>query len=98
MKALEAAKVEQALSDLPGWRLEGGKLVRQWRFADFRQAMAFVNRVAAMAEEADHHPDMAIRYNRVTLGLITHVAGGITERDLRLARQLAVEPLLPRAQ
>lgn len=88
MRAMSVADVELALHDLPEWRLEGGRLVRHWTFADFVQAMAFVNRVAELAEEAGHHPDIDMRYSRVTLGLVTHDAGGITERDLEMARRL----------
>ncbi len=92
MKAISVADVELALHDLPEWRLEisreGGRIVRHWTFADFVQAMIFVNRVAELAEEAGHHPDIDMRYSRVTLGLVTHDAGGITERDLNMARRL----------
>ena len=95
MKALGLAEVEQALLDLPEWRVEHGKLVRVWTFADFVQAMAFVNLVAEIAEEAGHHPDIDMRYSRVTLGLVTHDAGGITEKDLAMARRLSEVVLEP---
>ena len=91
MRALAHAHVEQALGGLPGWQLEDGRIVRRWSFADFAEAMSFVNRVAALAEEAGHHPDIHIRYNRVTLRLRTHDADGITERDLTMARRLSGE-------
>lgn len=58
---------------------------REFRFDDFAQALAFVNRVGELAEAADHHPDIELRYNRVTLRWWTHSAGGITERDRELA-------------
>ncbi len=58
---------------------------RTFTFADFRTAMAFVNRVADAAEAADHHPDIDIRYSKVTLALVTHDAGGLTARDTKLA-------------
>ncbi len=89
MNALSLAEVEYALQDIPEWRVEHGKLVRVWTFADFVQAMTFVNRVAEIAEEAGHHPDIDMRYSRVTLGLVTHDAGGITEKDLAMARRLS---------
>ena len=77
------------LIELPEWAVEDGKLVRYWTFHDFVEAMAFVNRVAQLAEEAQHHPDIDIRYNRVTLGLVSHDAGGITSRDAKMARGLS---------
>ena len=71
-----------------GWELKEGQIVKGWKFKDFVEAMAFVNRVAERAEAADHHPDLLIRYNRVTLTLSTHSAGGLTEKDFSLARQI----------
>jgi 4a-hydroxytetrahydrobiopterin dehydratase len=76
------------LLELPEWAVQEGKLLRFWTFHDFVEAMAFVNRVALLAEEAQHHPDIDIRYNRVALGLISHDAGGITARDAQMARRL----------
>jgi 4a-hydroxytetrahydrobiopterin dehydratase len=89
MQALTLAEIEQALPDLAGWKFEAGRLVRVWTFADFVQAMDFVNKVAEIAEAAGHHPDIDMRYSQVTLGLVTHDAGGITERDLAMARRLS---------
>jgi 4a-hydroxytetrahydrobiopterin dehydratase len=83
--------LEQALaSDLAAWQLntEGTRLERQWKFPDFGHAMAFVVRVALLAERQDHHPDIRIVYNNVWLSLTSHDAGGLTERDLHLARCL----------
>lgn len=74
--------------DLIGWTLRDSKLLRQWSFSDFNEAMLFVNRVAAVAERAHHHPDIDIRYNQVVLGLTSHDAGGVTARDVALAREL----------
>ncbi len=88
MAKLTEATLQDALKSLPGWRLDAGKLVREWKFPDFVQAMAFVNAVAAAAEAAGHHPDIDIRYNHVLLGLVSHDAGGITERDVRMAQHL----------
>jgi 4a-hydroxytetrahydrobiopterin dehydratase len=70
-----------------GWAEVDGALEREFRFADFAAAIAFVNRVAALAEAEDHHPDIAVRWNRVTLRWWTHVANAITERDSELARR-----------
>ncbi len=93
MKKLDEDEVRAALREAPGWQLESGKLVREWVFEDFLKAVEFVSRVALVAEEAGHHPDIDIRYNRVKLGLVTHDAGGITQNDaemaVRLNRELA---------
>jgi 4a-hydroxytetrahydrobiopterin dehydratase len=86
--ALNAAEIEEVLKAHPEWHLEGGKLGRKWSFKDFVEAMAFVNRVAAVAEAAGHHPDIDIRYNQVILGLISHDAGGITRRDAAMAGRI----------
>jgi len=86
--ALSTAEIEKVLKDHPKWKLREGKLVREWTFKDFVQAMEFVNRVAEVAETAGHHPDIDIRYNRVLLGLISHDAGGITKRDATMAAKI----------
>jgi 4a-hydroxytetrahydrobiopterin dehydratase len=71
------------------WRREGDAIVRDWRFADFRAAIAFVERVAEVAEEANHHPDILVHdWSKVRLTLSTHSEGGITGADLALARRL----------
>ena len=68
-----------------GWREVDGALERDFRFRDFAEALAFVNRVGALAEAEDHHPDFAVHWNRVTLRWWTHVRNAITERDVELA-------------
>jgi 4a-hydroxytetrahydrobiopterin dehydratase len=68
-----------------GWRREGGAIVKEEDRGDFAGALAFVNRVGELAEGADHHPDVDIRWGRVTLRLSTHSAGGLTVKDLELA-------------
>jgi len=80
----------QALRNLPDWSYEEGEqaLVRTLTFPDFRHALAFVNRVGETAEQAGHHPDIDIRYNRVRLALSTHDAGGVTAKDFDVARQI----------
>jgi 4a-hydroxytetrahydrobiopterin dehydratase len=90
-EALNSAEIEEVLKTHPAWTLEGGKLVRVWTFKDFVEAMKFVNRLAAVAEEAGHHPDIDVRYNRVVLGLISHDAGGITARDVAMASRIEKE-------
>jgi 4a-hydroxytetrahydrobiopterin dehydratase len=90
-KALNAAEIEEVLKIHPEWKLQGGKLVREWSFKDFVEAMQFVNRVAAIAEAAGHHPDIDVRYNHVLLGLVSHDAGGITRRDAAMAGRIDTE-------
>ena len=85
MTRLSDAELAAHLVKLPDWRLMEGQLVRHYVFADFRDSMAFVNRLAAEAESHQHHPDIDIRYNRVFIMLTTHDAGGITELDTQFA-------------
>jgi 4a-hydroxytetrahydrobiopterin dehydratase len=80
--------IEAWLSSHPEWSREGDLLHREFRFASFPKAIAFVGRVAEEAEAMDHHPDIDIRYDRVRIGLSTHSAGGITEMDTGLAEQV----------
>jgi 4a-hydroxytetrahydrobiopterin dehydratase len=87
---LSERELHDLLAELPEWAIEDGQLIRYWNFKDFVEAMSFVNRVAALAEEAQHHPDIDIRYNRVKLALVSHDAGGITARDAKMARRLSV--------
>ena len=87
-QALSPDELNHILRELPEWALEEGKLVRFWTFPNFIGAMAFVNRVAEIAEQDQHHPDIDIRYNRVKLALVSHDAGGITNRDANMARSL----------
>jgi len=87
-KALNKSEIEEVLLAHPQWHLQAGKLVREWTFKDFVEAMVFVNRIATLAETAGHHPDIDIRYNQVILGLISHDAGGITKRDAAMANQI----------
>jgi 4a-hydroxytetrahydrobiopterin dehydratase len=86
---LTQQQLDEFLRNHPEWALEEGMLVHNWTFADFVEAMAFVNRVAQLAEQANHHPDIDVRYNRVKLALVSHDAGGITARDAALAGQLS---------
>lgn len=88
MPVLDDARIALELQQLPGWVRSGQAIQRRYEFADFVQAMAFVGRVAELAEAADHHPDIDIRYNKVVLGLISHDSGGVTERDIRMARKI----------
>ena len=87
MPALTPNEVNDHLSTLPDWKIENGELVRTFNFKDFLAAMAFVNKIANLAEQAGHHPDIDIRYNKVRLALVTHDAGGLTAKDFDLAAQ-----------
>lgn len=71
------------------WTREGNEIVREWKFDDFAAAMVFVNRVAELAEEANHHPDILLHgWNKVRLSLTNHSAGGLTEADFDMANRL----------
>jgi 4a-hydroxytetrahydrobiopterin dehydratase len=81
-------EIEQRLAG-SGWARDGSTIVREWTLADFSAAIAFVNRVASLAQAADHHPDILVhRWNRVRLELSTHSAGGLTDADFELAGQI----------
>ncbi len=79
------SEIESALHNLPGWRVVEGKLHREYVFSDFVQAFEFMAAAALRAEAMNHHPDWSNVYNRVSIDLQTHDAGGITDKDLRLA-------------
>ena len=81
-------EIGQALADLPGWKHEGKVLTKLYELGGFKSAMAFASTVGELAERADHHPDINIQFKKVTLTLTSHDAGGVTDRDLRLARQI----------
>ena len=91
MAKLTPAEIKIALAAVPAWEKKGLVLRREFKFADFVAAMKFVNAVARAAEKAGHHPDIDIRWNRVTLALSTHDEGGLTGRDFALARK--IDPL-----
>jgi 4a-hydroxytetrahydrobiopterin dehydratase len=82
---LTEKEIAAALPSLPGWTKADNAIERHFKFPDFLAAMAFVNRVADEAEKANHHPDIAIHYNQVTLSLWSHDSGGVTKRDLKIA-------------
>jgi 4a-hydroxytetrahydrobiopterin dehydratase len=82
---------EQELTELaatPDWEISDGQLTRTVTRKDFRDALLFVNAVGFLAERANHHPDILISWNKVTLALVTHSAGGLTAKDFELARQI----------
>jgi len=87
MPKLNAAQIKDALSKVPDWRRKGAIITRVFQFKDFPAAIKFVNRAAVLAEKAWHHPDIDIRWNKVTLVLTTHDQGGLTGKDFALARK-----------
>ena len=88
MARLSDAEARQRLASLKGWEIQGDRLRKQYTLDTFPAAIAFVGRVAELAEAADHHPDILIEYRKVTLTLVSHDAGGLTERDFRLAGKI----------
>ncbi|MEM9256960.1 MAG: 4a-hydroxytetrahydrobiopterin dehydratase [Pseudomonadota bacterium] len=88
IKALSDAHIQEQLATVSSWQLQDGKLCRQFKFKDFIEAFGFMSRAALLAERMDHHPEWSNVYNRVTIALITHDAGGLSERDFLLARAI----------
>jgi 4a-hydroxytetrahydrobiopterin dehydratase len=87
MQKLEESQIAVAMTSLPQWQRQGDIISRTFEFEDFPAAMKFVDAVAVVAEQANHHPDIDIRWNKVTLALTTHDAGGLTQKDFELARK-----------
>ena len=87
MTKLTPGQIRAALGGAPQWRKKSSTIMRRFEFADFVAAMKFVNAVARLAEKAGHHPDIDIRWNKVTLALTTHDAGGLTRKDFLLANR-----------
>jgi 4a-hydroxytetrahydrobiopterin dehydratase len=86
---LAAEAAESLLAQLDGWRIEAGKkLVKSFRFGDWKEAMAFANQISGLAEAEGHHPDLLVSWGRVRVELTTHVAGGLTENDFVLAARI----------
>lgn len=85
-KLLTEEQVRAALADLRGWTLKGNEIRKTFTFETFPLALEFVNEVADEAEKANHHPDIDIRWNKVTLSLSTHSDGGLTEKDTAMAK------------
>lgn len=85
---LTGGEILQALQSLPGWNLKGDTIERLYEFPNFVEAMGFVNRIAEAAETMNHHPDIAVNYNRVKLTLVSHDMGGVTQRDIRMAGKI----------
>lgn len=85
---LSDLEIQRELGTLPGWSRRGEALVKSFAFQSFMDGIGFVNRVAHAAEAMDHHPDLDIRYTRVTCTLSTHDSGGVTPNDVKLAREI----------
>jgi 4a-hydroxytetrahydrobiopterin dehydratase len=87
MKKLNAVQIKSALGKISAWKKKAAVIFRTFQFKDFPAAIKFVNAVAKIAEKAQHHPDIDIRWNKVTLALTTHDAGGLTDKDFELAKK-----------
>jgi 4a-hydroxytetrahydrobiopterin dehydratase len=87
MATISDADAKGQMAALPGWKLEGGAIHRQFTFRGFADAVAFIVRLGFDAEAVDHHPDIAVNYKRVTLTYSTHSEGGLTEKDFAGARR-----------
>jgi len=88
MAPLTDSEIKEALADLPGWVHQDGTLSRTFTHSSFPEAIVFVNAVAHLAELANHHPDIDVRYSNITLSLVTHDEGGITHKDVAVAKQV----------
>jgi 4a-hydroxytetrahydrobiopterin dehydratase len=88
MARLNNTKIQQELKHLTGWAKQRNGIKKKFEFKDFVQAMGFVNSIALLAERANHHPDIDIRWNKVLLVLSTHSEGGITKKDIALAKEI----------
>ena len=87
--SLTQTEIDQKITDIPEWKQEGQTLTRTLEFKDFVEAIAFVDKLVEPAETAGHHPDIAISYNKVTISLTTHDAGGLTQMDFDLAQTIS---------
>ena len=88
MIKLSESSIEEKLKNLPGWSVKNDKLYKEFQFNDFNQAFGFMTRAAMEIEKMNHHPEWFNVYNRITVDLTTHDAGGITNNDVRLAKIL----------
>lgn len=88
LSKLNAAEIEAALTNLPGWSVQGGKLHREYKFPDFVHAFGFMATAAVAIEAMGHHPEWFNVYHTVKIDLTTHDAGGITSKDVDLAKKL----------
>ena len=91
MAKLSAAQIGKKLKFLPGWEYKGKAIGKLFRFKEFMDGIKFVNRIARLAEAADHHPDITINYTRIRFVCSTHSEGGVTDKDFKLAGQIERE-------
>lgn len=98
MAVLSEQDLQTALHDLPGWGIANGALTKTYALPGFAEAIALVNGAAERAEAVGHHPDIDIRYNKVTFALVTHDEGGITEKDVAMARDIEAQSTFPERQ
>ncbi len=88
LRSLKRTEAEELMREVPQWTLKDEAIEREFQLKDFRKAMEFVNQVADIAEKQDHHPDILIRYNKVTLTLSTHKVRGLSPKDFILATKI----------
>lgn len=80
--------IDKMITQIPGWKLEGEAIKKEWQFRNFSEAMVFINKIADLAEQHDHHPELYNVYNKVSLKFRTHDAGGLTLRDFKMAAEI----------
>ena len=95
MAKLSESDIQTALTELPNWAITNGMLTKTFEMPSFADAIALVTGAAELAETQGHHPDMDIRYNKVSFALVTHDQGGITEKDVQLARDIEAQSHFP---
>jgi 4a-hydroxytetrahydrobiopterin dehydratase len=88
MQKLSTGEIQQKLKETNGWQLDGIALKKEWQFKNFAEALQFINKVGAIAEKHDHHPELFNVYNRVTLRYYTHDTGGLTQRDFKVVTEI----------
>ena len=88
MTKLSISEIEEGLRALPGWSIQDGKLIKQFELSSFPDLVSCVVKIGFIAEAADHHPDLLINYKRLTFMLSTHSLGGVSDKDLELAKQI----------
>jgi 4a-hydroxytetrahydrobiopterin dehydratase len=91
MPRLSEDEIEARLGELGGWRREGESIVKEFKLDDFVGSVDFINRLAPVAEEMNHHPDLQVSWNKVVVSITTHSEGGLTENDFELAK--SIDPL-----
>jgi 4a-hydroxytetrahydrobiopterin dehydratase len=91
MAKLSPEQITENLKALPGWERKGEAIAKQYAFKEFMDGIRFINRIAEIAEQMDHHPDMTINYRRITFTLSTHDQGGVTEKDVKLGEAIERE-------